>query len=223
MLLLNFLPDVKDTRTPARFTEVAKRAADLDLDSPEFREFVGLLVEHKTVIDPTVTIFESMFTSRKGTMSPSYAPVADRLPPQIRRQFVTGGIQIPEGMDQRYRDSFAKMLAVVKAMFDAGVTVVAGTDGMAGFTLHRELENYVRAGIPAPEVLRIATLGAARVMHRDGELGQVAPGRLADVVVIDGDPTTNISDVRKPVWVIKDGLLYDSRAVYAALGVRSIQ
>lgn len=221
MLLLNFMPDVKDTRTPARFTEVAKRAADLDLNSPEFKAFVQLLLDHKTVIDPTVSVFESMFVSRKGVMSPSYAAVADRLPPQVRRQFVTGGLQVPDGMDQRYRDSFAKMLAVVKAMYDAGVPVVAGTDGMAGFTLHRELENYVRAGIPAPEVLRIATLGAARVMHRDDVLGSIAPGKLADVVVVDGDPTANISDVRKPVWVIKDGLLYDSRAVYAALGVRT--
>jgi imidazolonepropionase-like amidohydrolase len=66
----------------------------------------------------------------------------------------------------------------------AGVPVVAGMDGLAGFTLHRELELYVQAGIPPVEVLRIATLGAATVMHRDNELGSVTPGKLADLVVI---------------------------------------
>jgi hypothetical protein len=220
MLLLNFMPDVKDTRTPARFTAVAERAANLDLASPEVRGFIELLLQHKTVVDPTVTVFEGMFVSRRGAMSPSYAAIADRLPAQVRRSFLTGGLAVREGMDDRYRASFAKMMQLVKMLYDDGVPIVAGTDGLAGFTLHRELELYVQAGIPAPEVLRIATLGGAKVMHRDSELGSVAPGKLADLVVIDGDPTTNISDVRKPVWVVKDGLLFSSRAVYQALGVR---
>jgi hypothetical protein len=220
MLLLNFMPDVKETQTPLRFTAVAERAANLDLASPDVRSFVDLLLEHHTVVDPTVTAFENMFVARRGVVSPSYAAIADRLPTQVRRNFISGGLPIPDGMDQRYRASFAKMLEFVKLLHDSGVPIVAGTDGLAGFTLHRELELYVQAGIPAAEVLRIATLGAATVMHRESDLGSVTPGKLADLVVIDGDPTTNISDVRKPVWVVKDGLLFSSKDVYAALGVR---
>jgi imidazolonepropionase-like amidohydrolase len=218
-LFLNFYPDVKETRTPARFTTVAERAATLDLDSPEVRAFLELLKSHKTVSDPTVSIFEEMFTARKGTISPGFAAVADRMPSQVRRGFLSAGLPVPEGMDQRYRDSFTKMLALVKAMHDNGITIVAGTDALPGFALHRELELYVKAGIPAPQVLCIATLTAATVARRADRLGSVEPGKLADLVIVDGDPTTNISDVRRVVTVVKDGLIFDSAAIYHELGM----
>jgi imidazolonepropionase-like amidohydrolase len=219
-LFLNFWPDVADTRTPVRFTAVAERAATLDLKSAPVQMFLDLLREKKTVIDPTVSIFEGMFTSRKGTMSPSYASIAERLPPQVRRGFLAGGLPVADGMDQRYRDSFRNILAMVKALYDNHIPIVAGTDAMAGFSLHRELELYVQAGIPPAEVLRIATLGAASVMKHDDVLGSIAPGKLADLDVIDGDPTVNISDVRRVVTVIKDGKVFDARAVAGEIGVR---
>jgi len=220
MLLLNFMPDVTDTRTPARFTEVAKRAAELDLQSPEVRAFIEKLRSHGTVVDPTVTVFEGMFTARAGSLSPSYAMVADRFPPPVRRYFVTGGLPVPEGMDERYRASFAKMLELVGELHRAGVTIVAGTDGLAGFTLHRELENYVRAGISPVEVLRIATLVPAQVLKRDTDLGTIEVGKLADFILVDGDPTTNISDIRRIVKVVKDGKVFDPAEIYRELGVR---
>jgi cytosine/adenosine deaminase-related metal-dependent hydrolase len=219
-LFLNFWPDIQDTRTPVRFTAVAERAASLDLQSPPVQAFLNTLREKKIVIDPTLSIFEGMFVSRKGTMSPGYAAIADRLPPQVRRGFLSGGLPVPEGMDQRYRDSFRNLLAMVKALYDNHIPIVAGTDAMAGFSLHRELELYVQAGIPPAEVLRMATLGAASVMKHDDILGSIAPGKLADLDIIDGDPSTNISDVRKVVTVIKDGKVYDARAVAAEIGVK---
>jgi imidazolonepropionase-like amidohydrolase len=111
----------------------------------------------------------------------------------------------------------------VKALYDAGVTIVAGTDAMAGFTLHRELELYVDSGIPAPAALRIATLGAARVMKRDGDLGSVAPGKLADMILVDGDPVARISDVRRVVLTVKDGVVYDPAALWREVGVKPVE
>src|SRR5216117_4013781 len=154
-------------------------------------------------------------------MSPGFAAAADRLPPQVRRGFLTGGLPVPEGKDQTFRDSFANMVKLVRMLHDAGVPIVAGTDGLAGFALHRELELYAQAGIPAAEVLRIATLGAATVMHRDDKLGSIAPGKLADLVIVDGDPTVRISDIRRVRTVVKDGNVFDAAAVGEAIGVRA--
>jgi imidazolonepropionase-like amidohydrolase len=109
---------------------------------------------------------------------------------------------------------------MVRALYDAGITIVAGTDSIAGFTLHRELENYVKAGLPAPVVLRIATLEGARVMKMDKDFGTVAPGKFADFILVDGDPTKNISDIRRVVLTVKDGVIYDPAELYRAIGVK---
>ncbi len=219
MLFLNFLGDTLDTRTPVRFTAVARHGASLDLASDSVRRFISLLRERNIVVDPTVTVFERQFTARKGAIDPGLAAIGDRLPPQVRRRFLGGGLPVPEGMDQRYKDSFAAMLRFVKALYDAGVTIVPGTDAFAGFAYHRELELYAQAGIPANEVLRIATLVPARMMKRDSELGSIAPGKLADLVLIDGNPAERISDVRKTALVVKNGVVYEPDALYRAVGV----
>ena len=114
------------------------------------------------------------------------------------------------------------MQLMTRALHDAGVPIVAGTDDLAGFGLHRELELYAGAGIPAPRVLQIATLGSARVMKKDKELGSIAPGKLADLILVDGDPSKNISDIRKVQVVIKDGTRFVVSELDQALGVRPL-
>jgi imidazolonepropionase-like amidohydrolase len=221
MLLLNFMDTVKDTRTMARFKAVGAGGKDLDLQSPQVREFVALFKARGTDIDPTLTTFEGMFTARPGELDPNQAPIAERMPPQVQRSFYAGGLPVPAGMDQRYRDAFGEMKGIVKAMYDAGVPIVAGTDnGPVGFQLLRELELYVQTGIPAPQVLRLATIGSATVMHHEKESGSIAVGKVADVVLVDGDPTVNISDVRNTVVVVKDGIVFQPRELYNVLGVR---
>jgi imidazolonepropionase-like amidohydrolase len=220
MLFLNFWPDeVPDTRTPARFTEVAKRAAELDLASPEVRSFIALLKEKQVVVDPTVNVFEGMFLARPGEPDPGSREILHRLPPQVQRRFLGGGLPVPEGMDGRYRESFQALLAMIKALYDAGVPLVAGTDALAGFSLHRELELYVQAGIPAPRVLQIATLGAARVVGRQGELGTIEAGKLADLVLVDGDPAADVRQIRNVELTVKGGVLYRSAELYRQIGV----
>src|SRR2546427_11781216 len=136
-LLLNFWGDsVGDTRTPFRFTAVAERGALLDLHSERVQAFVRLLKERGTTLDPTLNAFEGLFMARKGTLDPSYAMIADRMPAQVRRGFLTGGLPVPEGMDQRYRDSFAAMLRLGELTYDAGLPLQAGPHGGARVALH---------------------------------------------------------------------------------------
>ena len=220
-LFLNFLFDkVQDTRTPARFIAVAENAASLDLGSPAVREFVRLLQVRGVTVDPTAGTFEELFLARRGVVPEAWAAVADRLPPQSRRGLLAGGLPVPEGSDARYRASFDALLRMIRVLHDAGVRIVAGTDGFAGFTLPRELELYVRAGLPPAEVLQIATLGAASVAHRADDLGTIAPGKRADLVLVDGKPAERISDVRKVSLVVKDGVVFDPAALLRSLGIR---
>jgi imidazolonepropionase-like amidohydrolase len=141
------------------------------------------------------------------------------MPAQVRRGFLYGGLEVPAGQNQRFQDSFQRMLDMAKAFYDSGVPIVAGTDSLAGYSLHRELELYEKAGIPAPKVLQLATLGAARVVKRDGELGSIAPGKLADVILVDGNPAMHISDIRHVKTVVKDGVVFQVADLDRALGV----
>jgi len=218
-LTLNFTPEVKNTNTGARLTEPAKSAADLDLNSPRVLAFVKLLQDHHTVLDPTLSIFEDMYVAGAGKIPRGFQPIAGRLPPQVRRGLMSSALTPPAGMEQRYSQSFQKMMALIGMMYRAGIPIEDGTDSMAGFALHRELELDVQLGIPANKVLQDATLNAARIMKLDGDLGSIAPDKLADLTLVDGDPTANISDIRKTALVVKDGVLYKPAELYSALGV----
>ncbi len=178
-----------------------------------------LFLDHHTVLDPTINVFEGLFLARHGRVLPGWAEVAGRLPVQVRRGLGTGGLPIPEGRETLYRAAFRSMLRMLKAQFDAGIPMVAGTDEMAGFTLARELELWVDAGIPPAKVLQIATLGGARVMKLDGTLGSVSPGKLADLIVVDGNPVADIHALRRVETVVKGGVLYAVPALDRALGV----
>ncbi len=218
-LVLNFFPEIKDTNTITRLTKPGEVTAGLDLNSAQVQSFIKLLQAHHTKLDLTLTVFEDQYMAPPGQISPGFLPVANRLPAQVRRGLLTAGMTPPPGMEDTYKKSFAKMLEFTGMLYRAGLSIEDGTDNMAGFALHRELELDVKAGIPATQVLQDATLNAARIMSMDKDLGSIAPGKLADLVLVDGDPTTNISDIRKTVVVVKDGVLYNPTELYTELGV----
>jgi hypothetical protein len=219
MLFLNFLGDSIDTRTPGRFSAPGRYGADLDLGSDSVRAFLQLLLQHRTVIDLTLATFEGMYTVRPGTLDAGGRRIASRMPVEVRRGLLSGGIAQSDTELVRYRASWARMLAFARALYDHGIPIVAGTDCLAGFCLQRELELYSEAGIPNAQVLQIATWGAATVMKRTDRLGAIRPGYLADLVLVDGDPVAEMGNIEHIDLVMKDGVLYDPAAIYRTLGV----
>ena len=211
---------MKDTRTPERFTAVGANAAKLDLQSKPVQDFIQLLLDHHTTVDVTLATFEGMFNERPGQVSPDFAPVLKRLPAQVQRGAYTGGLPVTADTDQLYKDSYRAMLAMTKRMYDAGVPILAGTDATAGIMLHRELELEVQAGIPPAKSLQIATFNAARLLKQEKELGSIAAGKRADFVLVEGNPMEHISDIRRCRMVMKDGILYNSADLYAAVGIQ---
>ena len=217
---LNFLfPEVKETRNRDRFIKVAEHAREFTPNKPEVRDFIAFLKQHHTVLDATMDAFEGLFCGDPAIVMPGLESIAPRFPPQVRRQLLSGALEVPKGKEAAYREAFPAMLRLLKALYDAGITIVPGTDNLAGYMLHHELELYVQAGIPAAEVLRMATLTPALVMGVNKDRGVIAAGKLADMVLIDGDPTQNIRDINKITTVIKGGKVYDPAAIEKALGI----
>jgi imidazolonepropionase-like amidohydrolase len=166
-----------------------------------------------------MNVFEALFCGDPTALTPGLEEIVPRFPPQIRRAMRSGALEVPKEKEAAYREAFPAMLRLLKALHDAGVTIIPGTDALAGYTLHHELELYARAGIPAAEVLRMATLTPALVMGVTKDRGVIAAGKLADLILIDGDPTKNIGDIRNITTVIKAGNIYDPAAIEKALGI----
>jgi cytosine/adenosine deaminase-related metal-dependent hydrolase len=219
-IVLNFLfPEVKETRNRDRFIKVAERAGEFTPDKPEVRDFINFLGQHHTVLDPTMNAFETLFCGDPKAITPGLEQIVPRFPPQVRRAMLSGALEVPPDKQGAYREAFPAMLRLLKAIHDAGVTIIPGTDALAGYKLHHELELYARAGIPPSEVLRMATLTSALVMGVDKDRGVIAPGKLADMILVDGDPTLNIKDISRIATVIKGGKVYDPAAIEKALGI----
>ena len=222
-IFLNFMPDVKETRTPARFIEPGKRGGNLDLSSQQVNDFVALLKLHHTVVDPTMAVWENTYLDRPGQLRRIDAAIFERLPVQVQRSSKSGGGALNASdpvTDKQYRSCYANMVRMLKKLYDSGVQIVAGTDEGGGYPLDRELEIYNQAGIPAPKVLRIATLEAAKVMHKDQDFGSIRAGKYADLVLVNGNPTERISDIRHVDTVIKGGEVYRPSEMYPAFGIR---
>jgi imidazolonepropionase-like amidohydrolase len=220
LMLAFFVGPKDDTRTLQRFYLIAEHADGLDLSSKPVTDLVELMKQHGTSLDTTLTAFEDNFTQRQGQLSPSYAAVADHVPVSVARGWHENSMNVTEKNAAKYRASYDKMVEFVGQLYRAGVPLEAGTDAIAGFTLHRELELYGKAGIAPADALRIATWNGARFTGRLADLGSIEPRKLADLILVDGDPTQNISDIRRVSLVMKEGVVYFPAEVYEALGIK---
>lgn len=218
MVMLNFMGDTVDTRSMGRFIKVAERARNINVNGPEVKRFVKLLKDKNIVVDPTMAIFEGMFTNEPGKLAAGYQPVLAMFPPEFRRGLYTGGLPTMKGHEAEYKASFDNMLRMLKVLHTNGITFVPGTDDFPGFALHRELELYAKAGVPNKEVLQKATLISARVAGKESELGSVEVGKKANLILVDGDPVKNISDIRRVELTMKWGHLYDTKALFESYG-----
>ncbi|WP_337187082.1 amidohydrolase family protein [Phenylobacterium sp.] len=220
-LMLGWILDPKeDTRTPLRLTGMA-RGKDLDLKSERVQATVRLMKERGTALDTTAMILERLMLSRSGQVQAGDAPYLDHAPIGYqryrKRSFVT--INTPQD-DADYQAGFRKVLEVVKMLDDAGIQLLPGTDDGTGFSSHREMELYVQAGIPAARALRIGTLDAERYFGRDHELGAIQRGKLADVILLDGDPTADIRNIRKVRMTMVGGVAFYPAEIYEHLSVK---
>ena len=220
-VMLNFLATPQtDTRTLERFILPAEKVASLDFNAPVIKNFIKRLKMKGTVIDPTLATF-AFLKQKDGDINTPFAPIAEHMPPSVKRGFFVGTMKIADDATlKRYEKSYAKMVQFVGLMYKAGIPIVAGTDEMAGFTLQAELELLVQAGLTPAQALQVATRNGALYTRTMADRGSIVPGKLADLVLVDGDPTKNIADVRRVAAVITRGYLVYPHEVDKELGIK---
>ena len=125
-----------------------------------------------------------------------------------------GGRALLDGREDAGARAYSRL---IRRLHDAGITLVPGTDNITSSSYVTELELYEHAGIPAPTVLQMATLGSARVMGEDADYGSITPGRVADIIIVDGEPARRIADLNNVRQVIRAGRVYHSEALRTAL------
>lgn len=221
-LMLGWLLEPKeDTRTPLRLTAMA-RAADLDPNSPRVRHTLDLMKSHHTGLDTTAVILERLMLSRAGQVSAQDAPYLDHMPIGYQRYRKRSFINFKDEAEAiRYDRAFTRLIDILRLLNNEGIRLWPGTDDTTGFTVHRELELYVQAGLSAAQTLRRATFDCDQYLTRDQRYGSLQRAKRADLFLIPGDPTQDISAIRQIELVMKDGVVYFPSEIYAELGIRA--
>ena len=209
---------VDKANTAARLEGPAKYGKDVDLDSPDMQAFYRELSERKTIVDPTLSVWEPTLTSDGTATSPAYVPFAEIAPPGAARSWKIGGYPLFDGLTRAdFRASFAKMVGLVGRLQKAGVRIVAGTDG-SGLELVRELELYQKAGMTNEEALQTATIIPARMTGMAERFGSIEPGKTASLILVDGDSSKDMANLRHISTVFLDGYRLDGAELRKASG-----
>jgi imidazolonepropionase-like amidohydrolase len=211
---INHLNFVLSVLRPA--TAPGQPARPVDLASPEARAAIALFVSRGTIVEPSLARREQRVHARDSTLT-RYEPGTAKAPYALREALNSTGV--PADVAERARAGFERYVRLFGDLHRAGVRMVLGTDLVVpGHTMHRELELAVAAGLTPLEAIRLATYEPARAMKLERESGSVAAGLRADLVLVDGDPTERISDVRRIDAVVANGRMYRPAPLWRSAG-----
>jgi enamidase len=186
-----------------------KAVAAVEPNSDAVRSLIAELVRRKVALTSTPTVFETFVPGRP------LPPGLDVLDPILRTQFEQRKASIDTSTTSVWRTLFPRGQEMELAFARAGGTLLVGTDPtgiggvVAGYSNQRALELLVEGGFTPLEAIRIGTLNGATFLGRANRAGSIAIGKDADIVVINGDPSARISDIRNVQMVFKQGVGYD--------------
>jgi imidazolonepropionase-like amidohydrolase len=206
-------PDVCPETTPARDALVK-----LDEKGSEIQGIIRYLVDHHVAVTSTLPVFEAFVPNR----APSDPRVLDAMLPEARDEYNKTRARIAQQPNSPWSNLFAKEQAFEHDFAKAGGLLLAGLDPtgiggvIAGYGDQREVELLVDSGFTPVEAIQIATLNGAKFLGEDKQIGSVETGKVADLVLVQGDPSKNIKDIENVEVVFKDGVGYDAAKLAAA-------
>jgi imidazolonepropionase-like amidohydrolase len=197
---------------------VDPKSHTIDPDAPNVKKVIKLLLEHHIVVDDTLALMEVILHPLDHPIS-GFEPGILKVAPELKEGLETMGVPPPKA--EQSAATFRAMEATVRLLHQSGVPIVAGTDqAVPGFSLDREIELYVQTGFTPMEAIQAATLVPARAMGMEKESGTIEVGKRADVILVDGNPLENISDIRKVSAVFAAGKMYQPAALWSAVGFK---
>jgi imidazolonepropionase-like amidohydrolase len=212
----DFAPGKKPDACPGQKPGMTALAA-VDPNGAAFKSLVADLVTHHVALTSTLTVFE---TFAAGQPEP---PGLDVLDPILKDDFQKFRASLEAKKDSFYPDLFAKERKMEVQFVRAGGLLLAGTDPtgaggvIPGYSDQREVELLVGSGFSPLEAIKICTLNGATYLGKTKDIGSIAIGKQADLVVIDGNPAANVSDIRKVEMVFKQGVGYDPAKLIASV------
>lgn len=214
----DFVADKQPDLCPGQQVGLAALAA-IDPEGPEARALIRLLVDRGVTLTSTLTIAETFTPGRP--MAPEGA--LELLTPPVRAQYEQAWPRIQQNSDPASRGLLSQLMRLEREFAEAGGDLIAGTDPtgyggvIPGFSSKRQLQLLVEAGFSFETAVRISSLNGARFLGRDAEVGSIAEGKRADLILFDGDPTTDPSAIDRMPQVFKAGVGYDTAAILESL------
>jgi len=196
------------------FGAVTPSLKKLDVNSEEMKKLMSFLIEKKVALTSTLPVFEP-FTGREVVPGAGDAALASQI-----RSVVQDTYNASVGKDSSDAALFKKEMAWEKKFVEMGGRLMAGVDPtgdgrtIPGYADRHVLELLVEAGFTLPQAVKICSLNAAEYLGRDKDIGTVAIGKRADLVLINGDPEKEIKTVRNTEIVFKNGIGFDSKKIF---------
>jgi imidazolonepropionase-like amidohydrolase len=190
----------------------------VDVNSTEAKAAIELFKKHHTVFDPTLALYE-LFSHPASKPVSDFEPGALKLPHELFAPINNTGV-LPE-REKQAAENLNLFLNIVRTLHQQGLPIVAGTDqAVPGHSLRREIELYVKAGLTPMEAIQAATLVPARVMKQDKDLGTLETGKIADLILVEGNPLENISNLRNTKFVVAGGRMFDCAELWQSVGFK---
>lgn len=231
--VLGWSPQLLPAKSRARYGQMMASGSPfmygwlelVDLDSPEMNEAINAIAQRRMHLDPTLVVFERAIRGDDPatTGGPHLAMASPALLANWRDWFSFSAGWTKDDF-ARARAAWPRALQLTKKLYDRGVLLTAGTDAnnpwtVPGESYHRELELLAEAGIPALDVIRIATRNGAEALGLLSETGTIEPGKRADLVLLSRNPAESISATRTIQWVMQRGIRHDPAIVLQRAGI----
>ena len=217
---IGYVTDIMRPALPMSASRLERMQADasVDVNSSEAKKAVAFLVQHGTVVDPTIALSE-LYTANSTNPVATFEPGLSKVAPELTEALSFDSPPTPRS--EIIEKVFQKEVQVVGALHRAGVPIVAGTDqAIPGHSLYREIELYVQAGFTPMEAIQAATIVPARAMDIDKEVGTVEAGKRADVIILGSNPLESIRNIRTVEFVVTNGTMYNCAELWRSVGFK---